>query len=60
MLQTLDVRENFIEGLDNHAGNAAGVVDFAQKLQILEVFGGLELASKPRLSVRSRETKRSM
>ena len=47
MLQTLDVGEHFIEGLDHHSGDAAGVVQLSQQLEVFEVFRGLELASKP-------------
>ena len=48
MLQTLDVGEHFIEGLDDHSGDAAGVVQLPQQLEVFEVFRGLELASEPR------------
>ena len=48
MLQTLDVGEHFIEGLDDHSGDAAGVVQLPQQLEVFEVFRGLELAPEPR------------
>ena len=44
MLQALDVGENFIEGLDDHSGNSAGVVEIPQQPEVFEVFRGLELA----------------
>ena len=60
VLQTLDVGEHFIEGLDDHSGDAAGVVQLPQQLEVFEVFRGLELAPEPRLSPRSRAIRRSM
>src|SRR5271166_1249442 len=48
VLQTLDVGENFIEGFDDHSGDAAGIVQLPQQLEVFEVFRGLELAPEPR------------